>query len=58
MKYKLKFLESAKDDKEEIKKYLSKYYPSTPKNFVKSLRIRIFVKTLDIVVIYILYYVY
>jgi addiction module RelE/StbE family toxin len=38
MKYKLKFLESAKGDKERIKTYLSRYYPSTPKNFVKKLK--------------------
>ncbi|MDR1099836.1 MAG: type II toxin-antitoxin system RelE/ParE family toxin [Treponema sp.] len=38
MKYKLKFLESAKDDKEEIKKYLNRYYPGTVKNFIKKLK--------------------
>jgi plasmid stabilization system protein ParE len=38
MKYKLKFLKSAKYDKEGIKRYLSKYYPSTPQNFVKKLK--------------------
>jgi addiction module RelE/StbE family toxin len=38
MQYKLKFLEIAKHDKEEIKKYLQKYYPGTPKKFISKLK--------------------
>jgi addiction module RelE/StbE family toxin len=38
MKYKLKFLESAKNDKEGIKRYLNRYYPSTYKNFIEKLK--------------------
>jgi addiction module RelE/StbE family toxin len=38
MKYKIKFLEIAKKDKEAIKRYLSQFYPSTPKRFINELK--------------------
>jgi plasmid stabilization system protein ParE len=38
MHYTVKFLEIAKQDKNQIKNYLQKFYPSTPKKFVGKLK--------------------
>ena len=38
MKFKAVFSPHAKEDKNEIKRYLSKFYPMTPKRFTKDLR--------------------
>jgi addiction module RelE/StbE family toxin len=38
MKYEIRFLEIAKEDKETIKKYLSQFYPGTPKGFTNELK--------------------
>nr|AGS52031.1 hypothetical protein [uncultured bacterium contig00008] len=38
MKYKVRYSPFAKEDKEEIKKYLSKFYPETPRRFTDSLK--------------------
>jgi len=38
LKYKAKFLILAIKDKQEIKKYLSKFYPTTPKRFTSALK--------------------
>jgi len=38
LKYNAKFLSLAIEDKKEIKGYLSKFYPETPKHFTASLK--------------------
>ena len=38
MKYKIRFSPFAKEDKNEIKTYLSKFYPETPRKFTASLK--------------------
>ena len=38
MKFKVRFSPHAKDDKIEIKSYLSKFYPTTPKRFTTALK--------------------
>ena len=38
MKYTARFSPFAKEDKEDIKAYLSKFYPGTPQRFSKSLK--------------------
>ena len=38
MKYKVRFSPFAKEDKKEIKAYLSKFYPETPRRFTASLK--------------------
>ena len=38
MKYKVRFSPFAKEDKKEIKAYLSKFYPETPHRFYASLK--------------------
>ena len=38
MKYKVRFSPFAKEDKKEIKAYLSKFYPETPRKFTVSLK--------------------
>ena len=38
MKYKVKYLEIAKEDKEKIKQYLSQFYPNTPGKFIEKLK--------------------
>ena len=38
MKYKIRFSPFAKEDKEEIKAYLSKFYPKTPQRFNDALK--------------------
>jgi len=38
LKYNASFSIPAKEDKNEIKKYLSKFYPDTPKRFTAALR--------------------
>jgi addiction module RelE/StbE family toxin len=38
MQYKVKFLEIAKQDKNQIKHYLQKFYPGTPKRFIEKLK--------------------
>ena len=38
MKYKVSYSDYAKEDKKEIKIYLSKFYPDTPKRFTTTLK--------------------
>jgi addiction module RelE/StbE family toxin len=38
LKYAVRFSPFAKEDKEEIKTYLSKFYPETPRRFTASLK--------------------
>ena len=38
MKYSIYYSQFAKDDKKEIKTYLSKFYPQTPRRFTTSLK--------------------
>ena len=38
MKYKVRFSPYAKEDKKEIKSYLSKFYPKTPQRFTALLK--------------------
>ena len=38
MKYKVRFSPFAKEDKKEIKAYLSKFYPETPRKFTNFLK--------------------
>jgi addiction module RelE/StbE family toxin len=38
LKYKVRFSTYAKEDKEEIKIYLSKFYPGTPRRFIALLK--------------------
>jgi plasmid stabilization system protein ParE len=38
MKYQVTFLESARQDNKSIKKYLSRFYPGTPKRFSAKLK--------------------
>jgi len=38
LKYTVRFSPFAKEDKEEIKTYLSKFYPGTPRRFTASLK--------------------
>jgi len=38
LKYTVRFSTLAKEDKEEIKTYLSKFYPETPRRFTASLK--------------------
>ena len=38
MKYKASFTPLAKEDKNEIKNYLSQFYPETPKRFTSTLK--------------------
>jgi len=38
LKYTVRFSTFAKEDKEEIKTYLSKFYPETPRRFTVSLK--------------------
>ena len=38
MKYSICYSQLAKDDKKEIKAYLSKFYPETPRRFTTSLK--------------------
>ena len=38
MKYTIRFSPSAKEDKKEIKTYLSKFYPKTSRRFIVSLK--------------------
>jgi plasmid stabilization system protein ParE len=38
MRYKVQFLEIAKQDKNQIKNYLQKFYPSTPRRFIEGLK--------------------
>ena len=38
MKYKASFTPLAKEDKNEIKNYLSQFYPETPKRFTSALK--------------------
>jgi addiction module RelE/StbE family toxin len=38
LKYKVRFSPYAKEDKEHIKSYLSKFYPKTPRKFIISLK--------------------
>ncbi|GHU59893.1 hypothetical protein FACS189444_6070 [Spirochaetia bacterium] len=38
MPYKVQFLEIAKQDKNQIKNYLQRFYPGTPKKFIEKLK--------------------
>jgi len=38
LKYKVSYSDYAKEDKKEIKIYLSKFYPDTPKRFTTALK--------------------
>jgi plasmid stabilization system protein ParE len=39
MPYNVKFLEIAKHDKNQIKNYLQRFYPGTPKRFIEKLKV-------------------
>jgi len=41
LKYKTKFLSLAIEDKEEVKQYLSQFYPSTYRKFTGALKIKL-----------------